>query len=117
MVTSNPAKAFRLKKNGKVKSGYYADLTIFANKDDDPYKSVVDADLRDVKLVVIKGQPVYGDIEYRALFDSLGVAYQEIVMDGVEKIVIGDLLGVLRRISRAVGFKKEFPFMPVEFEV
>jgi hypothetical protein len=117
MVTSNPAKAFRLKKNGKIKSGYYADLVVFANKDDDPYTSIVDADLTDVKLVVIKGKPVYGDIEYRALFDSLGVGYQEIVMDGVEKIVIGDILGVLRRISRAVGFKKEFPFMPVEFEV
>jgi hypothetical protein len=30
-------------------------------------------------------------------------------------VVIGDLKGLLRRISKAVGFKKEFPFLPVEF--
>ena len=68
-------------------------------------------------LVVIDGNPVYGDSRYKPVFDELGVQYQEIRLQGVDKIVIGDPVGLLRRISRAVGFKKEFPFLPVEFDV
>ena len=46
MVTSNPAKAFRLKKNGHVKKGYIADLVIFNDKEKKPESSVVHADLQ-----------------------------------------------------------------------
>ena len=66
-------------------------------------------------LVVINGMPAYGDAEFAELFQSLNVQYQEIIMNGIEKIVIGDLKGLLKRISRAVGFKKEYPFLPVEY--
>ncbi|TAL33938.1 MAG: hydrolase [Spirochaetes bacterium] len=117
MVTANPAKAFYLKKNGHVKSGNVADLALFRNTRKNAYDSVVSAGLKDVLLVVIDGRPVYGDARYAYLFDALKVTYQHIVMDGEEKIIIGDLVGMLRRISKAVGFKKEFPFMPVEFRV
>ncbi len=81
------------------------------------YKSVVTAELKDVMLVVIDGRPAYGAAEFAELFDYFNIKYQEVILDGVKKIVIGDLLGLLRRISRAVGFKKEFPFLPVEFEL
>ena len=116
MVTINPSRAFRLKKNGSIKTGNVADLALFYNKGKDPYHSVVSAELGDVLLVVIDGKPVYGSAEYSELFEYLGVDYQEIVVDGLEKIVVGDVIGLLRRISRAVGFKKEFPFLPVQFD-
>ena len=117
MVTINPARAFRMHKSGRIKQGFTADLVLINKKETNPYASIVKAELRDVKLVVISGMPAYGDAEYSGIFDSLKIKYQRIVMDGVEKIIIGDLLGMLRRISKAVGFKKEFPFLPVEFNV
>jgi 5-methylthioadenosine/S-adenosylhomocysteine deaminase len=116
MVTTNPSSAFRLKKNGSIKTGNIADLVLFYNKEKDPYGSVVSAELRDILLVIIDGKPFYGSPEYSELFDYVGIEYQEIVVDGVEKIVFGDVIGLLKRISRAVGFKKEFPFMPVQFD-
>lgn len=116
MATINAAKAFHQKKRGRIENGYMADLAVFKNKADNPYKSVVTARLGDVRLVVIEGKPVYGDAEFSGLFDSLGIQYQELAVDGIPKIVIGDLKGVLKRINRAVGFKKEFPFMPVELD-
>jgi 5-methylthioadenosine/S-adenosylhomocysteine deaminase len=116
MVTTNPSSAFRLKKNGSIKTGNIADLVLFYNKEKDPYGSVVSAELRDILLVIIDGKPFYGSPEYSELFDYLGIEYQEIVVDGVEKIVFGDVIGLLKRISRAVGFKKEFPFLPVQFD-
>jgi 5-methylthioadenosine/S-adenosylhomocysteine deaminase len=114
MVTSNPARAFLMKKNGHVAEGYIADLVVFAHKDKDPYRSIVSAGLADVKLVIIDGMPVYGDKEYENVFASLGVKAQAVTIAGVEKLIIGDLSGVIHRIQRAVGFKKEFPFLPIQ---
>ena len=116
MVTSNPARAFKLHDRGRIEEGLTADLTVFRRKEEDNATSVVSADLEDVLLVVIDGKPVYGLAEYSDLFDELGVEYQPIRLKGEDRIIIGDLTGLLRRISRAVGFKKEFPFMPVEFD-
>ncbi|HOP64607.1 MAG TPA: amidohydrolase family protein [Spirochaetota bacterium] len=115
MVTVNPAKGFRLYDSGAIKEGNIADFVVVKDRGGSYINSVVSAELKDIMLVVINGLPAYGDIEFAEVFDSLNVQYQEIVMDGVEKVIIGDLTGLLRRISRAVGFKKEFPFMPVEF--
>ena len=117
MVTSNPAKALRMHRQGRIKQGFIADFTVFNSKSANPYSSVVNAELADVKLVVIDGMPMYGDTEFEELFVAQKSKYQKIRMDGVDKLVTGDLIGLLKRISRAVGFKKEFPFMPVDFQV
>ncbi len=115
MVTEHPAKALKQKKIGYLKEGYIADLVVFQDQGS-VATSVVSAELSDVKLVVIDGKPVYGEAEYSHIFDALGVKYQHILLDGIDKIIVGDLTGLLKRISRAVGFKKEFSFIPVKFE-
>ena len=115
MVTVNPAKAFRLYDSGDIREGNIADLVVVRDRGGSYINSVVSAELKDIMLVVINGMPTYGDVEFAPLFDSLDVKYQNIVTAGKEKIIIGDLKGLLRRISRAVGFKKEYPFMPVDF--
>ncbi|MBN2159888.1 MAG: amidohydrolase family protein [Spirochaetes bacterium] len=117
MVTVNTAKAFWQKDLGQIAEGYIADLCVFRDRGGSPAGSVVHAHLRDVMLVVIDGRPVYGDAVYEGQFDELGVEYRRVVMDGVDKLIIGDPAALLRRISRAVGFKKEFPFLPVEFDI
>lgn len=115
MVTVNPAKAFRLYDSGDISDGNIADFVVVRDRGGSYINSVVSAELKDIMLVVINGMPAYGNIEFAPLFESLNVNYQAIVLAGKEKIIIGDLLGLLRRISRAVGFRKEFPFMPVDF--
>lgn len=117
MVTVNPAKAFRQKKMGRIEEGCIADLCVFRDRGKSPANSVVHGHLRDVLLVVIDGMPVYGDAAYEDVFDALGVTYSRVVLDGADRIIIGDPEGLLRRISRAVGFKKEFPFLPIDFEI
>ncbi len=116
MVTTNPAKAFRLKNTGQIKSGYTADLVAFSANKNDPYDSIVSAELKDILLVVIEGKPVYGDIKYKTLFDTLKIKYQNVTVDGARKILTGDVKGLTERINRAVGFQKKFPFLPVEFD-
>ncbi len=116
MITTNPAKAFRLKNLGQIKPGYIADFVVFADNKEDPYDSIVSAELKDVLLVVIDGKPVYGDKKYREIFEKLKIKYQNAIIDGSQKVVTGDLKGLTERINRAVGFRKKFPFLPVEFE-
>ncbi len=115
MITVNSARAFRLHDNGSIKTGNVADFVVVKDRGGSFINSLISSNLKDIMLVVINGMPAYGDIEYAGLFDSLKIQYQEIVLDGREKVVIGDLLGLLKRISRAVGFKKTFPFLPVDF--
>lgn len=116
MTTVNAAKAFRQKKLGKIETGYTADFVVFTNNENNSYKSVVNSRLRDVQLVVIDGKPSYGNIEFSDLFDSLKIEYQTVKIDGVRKVIVGDIIGLIKRIQRAVGFKKEFPFLPIEFD-
>ncbi|MBP8081961.1 MAG: amidohydrolase family protein [Spirochaetes bacterium] len=114
MTTENPARAFRLAENGKLAEGMLADIVLFDKKNDDPYESVVNADLKDVKLAIINGIPVYGHAVFLDSFKNFGIKYQTVRIAGIDRFIIGDLLGVLNRINKAVGFKKKFPFMPVE---
>lgn len=117
MVTVNPARAFWRKDLGRIEEGLTADLCVVRDRGGSPAGSVVNAHLRDVMLVVIDGMPVYGDAEYAEVFDRLGVEYRQVEMDGVSRVIIGDPGGMLRRISRAVGYRKEFPFLPIDFDI
>jgi len=114
MVTSNPAKAFRLYDNGSIEKGKLADLVVFDRTKDDPYDSIVSSDIRNVRLIVIEGIPVYGDETYSEIFEAQEVDVQHVTIAGQKRLIIGDLLGLLDRINRAVGFEKKFPFMPVQ---
>ena len=115
MITENPVKAFKLWDNGKVKKDYRADLVVFRDTHGKNPSSVVNARLKDIKLVVVDGNPAYADAEFDFLFNKLKINYEKITVEGESKIVIGNLIGLLQRISRAVGFKKTYPFLPVEF--
>ncbi|MDA3901456.1 MAG: amidohydrolase family protein [Spirochaetes bacterium] len=113
MVTANPGRAFFLD-SGRLEEGMLADVVVFRHEGGDPYDSIVNATLADVRLVVIEGMPVYGDAEFEEIFQELEVEVEKIVVEGVEKLVIGNLTGLLDRVNRVVGFKKKFPFLPVQ---
>ncbi len=115
MVTENPARAFRLYDNGSIKEGNLADFVVVKDRGGAYVNSIVNAGLKDIMLVVINGMPVYGNADYMNLFNYCGVQFQEVVVEDTEKIVIGDLTGLLDRVNRAVGFKKKLPFLPVEY--
>jgi cytosine/adenosine deaminase-related metal-dependent hydrolase len=62
MATTNPAQLAGLSdKIGAIKAGYFADLLVLRQTGRDPYQSLLLAAPADVRLVLIGGQPVYGD--------------------------------------------------------
>ena len=54
------------------------------------------------------------DIAFAPVFDAMKIPYQTIAVKGARKIVAGDILGLQNRIRRAVKFKKELDFLPIE---
>lgn len=64
MVTINPARALHWDDRlGRIQAGYYADILVVDGRGD-PYGSVVAATDRNVKLVLVGGDPLYGDDEF-----------------------------------------------------
>ena len=65
MVTSNPADAVSWSSySGRIKEGLFADIVVYNKVNDDPYRSLIDSTEVDVQLVVIGGDPLYGNVEY-----------------------------------------------------
>lgn len=64
MVTSNPADAIGWSQYaGRIRAGLYADLAVYTRKPGSAYRSIIDATEKDVKLVLIGGDPLYGDVQ------------------------------------------------------
>jgi len=62
MVTSNPADAIAwTDKVGRVRKGLYADLAVYTKKPGTAYRSVIDATEKDVRLVLVGGDALFGD--------------------------------------------------------
>jgi 5-methylthioadenosine/S-adenosylhomocysteine deaminase len=79
MVTSNPAKTLRWNQSvGSIETGKFADLIVikkplsgfWQNLPDSPYRNLIDATERDVRLVLVNGEPRSGDEALMALLKS-----------------------------------------------
>jgi len=114
MITINPAKALRIDdKLGSLENGKLGDMLLISGDKNKPYESLINAKLEDISLVFIEGKPVYGDIEFKSIFQYLGVVYTKISINGKKKLIIGDPCALMKRIRKNVGFHKELPFLPI----
>lgn len=59
---------------GKIKQGYFADLTILDATHDDPWQNLLEATEANVRMVVIAGTPRYGD---RELMQAAGIDLEQ----------------------------------------
>lgn len=65
MVTRNPAISIGWNNYvGRLATGLYADIAVFAKLGTDPYLSLLKSTEKDVKLVLINGEAIYGDLDY-----------------------------------------------------
>jgi len=114
MITINPARAFRIQdKLGSLEKGKLGDLLLVKGDRKKPHESLVNAQLRDISLVFMEGKPLYGDSEFEYLFQDFDTQYKRIEIDGKEKIIIGDPVGLVENIRKNVGFHKKLPFLPI----
>lgn len=114
MLTTNASIGLFRDDLGSIEKDKKADFIIIRGNENDPYGSLVRMNYDDIMLVVIDGAIKYGDASFIQLFEELDIPFQKVKVAGSEKLVNGDILGLLERIRNAVGYQKELPFLPVE---
>ncbi len=116
MVTINPAKALRLKNVGRVEEGYLANLLIVkASASINPYEALVNSWFDDIKLVIMKGKPLYGKKNFLDEFKLKNNKNYEIVsIKGNENFVIGNITTLYESIWEKIRYKKILPFLPLD---
>jgi 5-methylthioadenosine/S-adenosylhomocysteine deaminase len=115
MVTTNPAKAFRIQgETGSIAEGKLADLLVVRQRHEDPWESLVAARTEDIALLVQDGSPLFGDAAHEELFASRGVPYVKVTVRGRPMVVKGDPVALMDRVRKAVGFHKVLDFIPLD---
>ena len=62
MVTRKPADAMGWNKRlGQISEGYLADVIVVDDKNADPYRNLIIAIEENIQMVVVRGEPLYGD--------------------------------------------------------
>jgi 5-methylthioadenosine/S-adenosylhomocysteine deaminase len=83
MVIINPAKAIRWDDRvGRIAPNYVADILVTQRLNKNPYRSLIKATEKNIRLVAIEGRPRFGDFD---LLDNLGVIDYEIFQIGSTK--------------------------------
>ncbi len=108
---------------GRIAPGYTADLLVLPDSGQDPYSSLIEAQVSDIALLCRAGRPVYGDSIYRPLFEQLTPHFTPILITEIArerekpstraKLVAGDPADLIDRLSQAAGHAVKFPFLPL----
>jgi cytosine/adenosine deaminase-related metal-dependent hydrolase len=118
MVTINSAKAFWMQDRiGSLEEGKLGDLLVLKARDDDPFENLAGAWMEDIELLVLEGNPIYGERRFLELCGGkLPEGYTEISVNSRPMFVIGDPTALYRELRRRVGFNKVLDFLPFEPE-
>ena len=116
--------AYALMREGRcgcIMPGHDADLLVLQDRGSDPYTTLLDAEASDVALLCRAGVPIYGDPIYQPLFEQFTAQFTAALVPAGsdsgeqpifrEKLIAGDPLSLLDRLSCAVGRTLEFPFL------
>ncbi len=116
MVTINSAKAFRMNdKTGSLEEGKLGDILVLKAKNNDPYENLVSAGMKDIELLVLAGNPIYGELRFLDIFNGvLPEGYTKIKVGNRDMFVKGDPAGLYNEARRKIGFKKVLDYLPFE---
>lgn len=113
MITVNAAKALYLPEEAALLHPQStADLLLIDAVEHDPLENLLEVNSEHIQLLLHKGLPVYGDSEWLEYFTSVPADYTEFRVGKREKFVIGDPLELNDLVDVALGYHKDFPFLP-----
>lgn len=113
MVTENAVKALYLDgRYAKLDTQNTNNLLLTDLIDKDPFQNLLGLDMAAIKLLLVDGVPRYGDSEFLDMFESPEAEYTLFRTGNREKFVIGDPLEINEEIDAALGYHKDFPFLP-----
>jgi cytosine/adenosine deaminase-related metal-dependent hydrolase len=116
MVTLNAAKALWMQEMiGTLDDGKLGDILVLKASDDDPYENFVNTSIENIELLILAGEPIYGETRFLDLFGgTLPPGYTRIEVSGRSMFVKGDPAALYSEVRRKIGFKKILDYMPFE---
>jgi cytosine/adenosine deaminase-related metal-dependent hydrolase len=116
MVTINAAKAFWIQdKTGSLDEGKLADILVMKAANDDPYENLCNSEMGDIELLVLAGNPIYGEMRFIDIFGGeLPAGYTQIKVKEKSMFVKGDPAGLYSEIRKKIGYNKELDYLPFE---
>ncbi|MCL2213842.1 MAG: amidohydrolase family protein [Treponema sp.] len=122
MVTVNAAKAFWMQdKIGALNEGMLGDVLVLKAKHDDPHENLVNAEMKDIELLILAGKPIYGEMRFLDVFNNAKIkqndlprGYTKIKVGNRTVFVLGDPAGLYNEARIKIGFKKKLDYMPFE---
>ncbi len=111
MVTVNSAKALMLDKKWTLKEQTDSVLITDMVKAD-PFENLAYLKTDNIRLLIHKGKPLYGDMEIFTSFNCNPVDYSFISTKSGDKFVIGNPESLNMEVNDALGYQKHFPYLP-----
>jgi hypothetical protein len=105
---------------GSIEEGKLGDLMVVKARKNDPYENLVSTTMEDIQLLVLEGNPIYGERRFLDIFTAAGgkqeipAGYTEITVGKKPMFVIGDPAALYREIRSRTGFKKILDFLPFD---
>lgn len=113
MATVNAAKALFLSEDyGRLDPDNCRNLLVLDRQTDDAFENIFTLSAASIKLLVVEDLPRFGDRELLASFVASDHEYSFFEIEGREKFVIGNPQSISLKIDAALGYHKEFPFLP-----
>ncbi len=113
MVTRNAAKALYLDPAyATLNPANPRNLLILDTMESDPFENLLAMEMTGIKLLIVDGIARYGDSEYLEFLETGDNEYTIFRTGNREKFVIGDPMEINEQIDNALGYHKDFPFLP-----
>ncbi len=113
MVTQNAVKALHLpQRYASLNPDDTQNLLLIDQVEKDPFENLLELEMKSIKLLVVDGIPRYGDSWLLDLFPDADAEYTIFRTGNREKFVIGDPMEINDQIDAALGYHKDFPFLP-----
>lgn len=113
MVTQNAVKALRLpERYGFLNPEDTQNLLLLDQVEKDPFENLMQLEMKAIQLLLVDGIPRYGDSSLLELFPDADAEYTIFRTGNREKFVIGDPMDINDQIDAALGYHKDFPFLP-----
>jgi hypothetical protein len=109
LVTTQPSRMLRLQDTrADLVPGGPADLLFVTAGASNPSEALLATRSRDIRLVVCRGVPGYGDPSVASVFGASGIRASLISVDGLPKLVAGAFDELFGRVSSALGRTRFF---------
>jgi len=113
MVTENAVQALKLpQRYGRLDPDNCQNLLLVDGIDSDPFENLLILEAASIQLLIVDGIPRFGDLVWMDRLHLNEDDYSVFRTANKEKFVIGDPMELNDEVDAALGYHKDFPYLP-----